>query len=566
VALLVLPWLLLAADPQWVYSGMARDTWAYFGGYLDLPGCLRTFNHYTLGRLSVLLPGWAAYSLLPAVAANLVLHVGVYSAGVLSGYAALARTVGRRAALLAMSVLGGNWCYLRAAGGDYIDGYAVAYFLMAAAALAAAAGPGRFWRWWAFAGGAAAAAVVTAYLALVVMILPLVGFFLAANRHGGRHPRDAAGFWVGAGFAAGLAGFAVASRALGGPLLFLLPSVTFAQSFGAADRAVFFHDPGLWLHRAGWLLLPAAAAAGAVVALARAGLRGGSPLATYFQLQFLVLAGLLWYAQLAGHTALLQYRPHATATVAVTGALALAGQWSAWLGRFTPGGFRTLAAAWFGVVVLSCVDPGRFNVSDWGRLVPLPAALACVVGSAVFAQLAPARVWAGVVVVGLLAVGSMAARGYYWDGLFTPGVKDPIRQDRYEEYESRRSEVFRSVSATARWANGLAPPGRVWFWYNLDDPHGPVCDMAAHTNYFTFQIVNPRFPDLADGKLYCGNPVQMIARQGGAVVVFSDDPAAAAKALDQLRRSGLRAELSEVRVTGHPPFAYTATVIWVAPG
>src|SRR5206468_757869 len=128
VALLALPWLALLADPLWVYGSLYRDPWAYFGFFQDLPGYLKAFgDHYSAGRLSVLLPGWAVYSVLPSVAANLVLHVGVYSAAVLSGYAALAGTVGRRAAFLAMAAMGGHFFFLKAAGWDYVDGYAVAY-------------------------------------------------------------------------------------------------------------------------------------------------------------------------------------------------------------------------------------------------------------------------------------------------------------------------------------------------------------------------------------------------------------------------------------------------------
>ena len=47
----------------------------------------------------------------------------------------------------------------------------------------------------------------------------------------------------------------------------------------------------------------------------------------------------------------------------------------------------------------------------------------------------------------------------------------------------------------------------VWFWYRLDDPLGPVYDMAAHTNDHYLQLVNVRFPDLPDGKVYRGEPV-----------------------------------------------------------
>src|SRR2546423_750763 len=86
--LLALPWLLLVADPRWVYGSLYRDAWIYFGFFLDLPGHLRAYpDFYGCSRLSVTLPGWLAYRLLPPVTANLVLSLAVYYAAVFAGHA-----------------------------------------------------------------------------------------------------------------------------------------------------------------------------------------------------------------------------------------------------------------------------------------------------------------------------------------------------------------------------------------------------------------------------------------------------------------------------------------------
>lgn len=569
LALLALPWLVLLADPLWAYPGFTRDGWAYFGAFQDLPAYLKTYSHYSCGRLTALVPGWVAYAALPPRAANLALHVGVYSAGVLAGYALLRGTVGRRAGLLAMVAMGGHFFFLRAAGWDYLDAYAIAYFLMAGAAAAAAGRPGRRWRAWALAAGAAAAALVTTYLAFVVLLPFLAGLLVLANRVGGRHSLEATGFWVTVGFVGTLAAVAVVSKALGGPALFLLPSFTFIQSFGPQAKASNIHAPAHWLPWATWLLLPAAAAAGAVawVLRAAAARRVGGPFAAYFQAQLLVLGALLWVAQLRGDLAFLQHRAPANATVMVAGFLALAGQWAGWLGRLSPGQFRRLAAAWAGVTLLAAADPARLGLPDWGRWVPPAAALGCGVAAAALAQFGPARVTAGVAVAALLAAVGGSARTHFRMNDAIHGIDSTIGQERYEEFDPLREKSYRAIAEAADWSRRLAPTGKVWFWYNLDDPLGPVYDMAAHTNFHYFQVVNVRFPDLSDGKVYRGEPVQTIARAGGgAVVVFSDRPDAAERALYWLRGCGMTAELEDERVIGRAPVALRAVVIRVAAG
>lgn len=574
LVLLALPWLALAADPLWVYSSLYRDPWSYFGHFLDLPGHLKAFgDHYHTGRLSAMLPGWAVYSVLPPVTANLVLHVGVYTTSILSGYVALSRMVGQRAALLAMVAMGGHFFFLKAVGWDYVDGYVIAYFLLATALITQAVRPGRWWRAWVVAAGAAGAALMTAYLGYAPLLVPLAGLFIVLNRSSARHPLEVAGFWGGVGFFGTLVGLGVVSRMLGGPFLFLLPSLIFAtRTFGPEAAAQYLFPPGEWVGRAGWLVIPAAAAAGAVVGLLRIGWRWHRGEATradaasaYFQLQLLALVGVLAYKQVRCELGYLQIWLAASGTVMVTAFLALGGQLGRWADGFSPGRYRMVAAGWVGLTVAGCLTAERLHLPAWGTTVPLAAALAGAALAVLAVQVFPSRVAIGLGAAALFGVVSVSTRAHFQmaDSLRDAGI--PIRIDRCQAFDPHRKACFQAIAETAQWANGLAPAGQVWFWYNLDDPLGPVYDMAAHTNGHYLQLVNVRFPDLPDGKVYRGDPVQVIAEKGGVVIVLSPDPAAAAKALGWIRGCGMEAEVEEARTIGrHPPIILEATVIRVA--
>ncbi len=572
--LLALPWLVLAADPLWIYSSLYRDPWSYFGHLQDLPGHLKAFgDHYQTGRLSALIPGWLVYSVFPPIAANLILHIGVAKAALLSGYVALARTVGRRAALLAMIAMGGHFFFFKAVGWDYVDGYVITYFLMTAALITQAVRPGRWWRVWVAAAGSTGAGLMSAYLGYAPLLVPLAGLFIVLNRSGARHSLESAGFWTGVGFFGTLIGLGIFSKALGGPFLFLLPSVIYAtRTFGPEAAAQYIFPPEVWIDRAGWLVLPAAAAIGAVVGLLRSGrlwLRGEATRAdaasSYFQTQLLALVVVLAIKQVRGELGFLQVWLAASGTVMVAAFLALGGQLGRWANGFPPGQYRMVAAIWTALILAGTLTAERLHIPGWGAAVPLAAALAGAVLAVMAIQVFPSRVAVGLGAAALFGLVSVSTRAHFQMGDSLGRAGDEIRIDRCQAFEPNRKACFQVIAETARWTKELAPAGQVWFWYNLDDPLGPVYDMAAHTNGHYLQLVNVRFPDLPDGKVYRGDPVQIIARKGGAVVVLSPDPEAAAKALYWIRGCGMTAEVESTRTIGrHPPIILLATVIRVA--
>ena len=107
VVLAVLPLVLLTVDSDWIFSGPHRDAWIYYGYFRNAVFYLRQFQEvYYSSRLAVILPGFLLHHLLPPLMANLVLHLALYWAAVLSFYLVVKKTFGVRVALLTGLALG----------------------------------------------------------------------------------------------------------------------------------------------------------------------------------------------------------------------------------------------------------------------------------------------------------------------------------------------------------------------------------------------------------------------------------------------------------------------------
>ena len=156
----------------------------------------------------------------------------------------------------------------------------------------------------------------------------------------------------------------------------------------------------------------------------------------------------------------------------------------------------------------------------------------------------------------------MSARAHYRVSVAKSEARS--RADGCQSFDPHRAACFDTIAEFSRWARMLAPPGRVWYWYDVADPLGLVYDTAAHTDCHYLQVVGVRFPDLSSGKLYRGEPVQVIGDRGGAVVVLSDDPDAGERAAYWLRGCGMTVAIGDAVTLGRAPVAVRATVVWVA--
>jgi hypothetical protein len=543
--------LLLLADPRWVYGSLYRDAWIYFGFFQDLPGHLRAYpDFYGCSRLTVTLPGWLAYRVLSPVAANLILHLAVYYAAVFAGYAVFARVGGRRVGLLVAVLLGGHPFFLKAAGWDYVDGFVIAYFLLAQAALARAAESER-WRTWAPLAGAAAGAMAVANLAHAPLLLVLAAWFVTLNR-GGSHLGVAR--WFVLGLCALLLLLGLTSRALGGRLFFLAPSLNFVANYSTGIARMYVHPPGEWVGRAVWLVLPAAACLGAVVALVRrAGIR-------FVQWYLLAAVGLLLAAQYQGRFGYLEVWYYSSVVVTVPAFAALAGQWAGRLDGLSPRQCGILLSAAIAVGMLAAVA-SRFGVAGPPWLAPV--ALGCGAVAALLPALPRAgfrAALAAVVLFGLLSVG-VQARFRMADAM--PGVAPVLRLEACQALDPHRKACFLAIHDAARWVRTLDEPGRVWFWYHLHEPLGPIYDMAAHTHCTYYRVIGWEFPLIREGKMANGRPVGDLSA-GGTVVVFSERDEARDEAVRELRARGVNVEVVGERALGRrPPALIRAFVLRV---
>lgn len=551
--LLALPWLLLVADPGWVYGSLYRDSWIYFGFFQDLPGHLRAYpDFYGCSRLTVTLPGWLAYQFLPPVAANVGLHLAVYYAAVFAGYAVFARAGGRRVGLLVAVLFGGHPFLLKAAGWDYVDGFVIAYFLLAQTLLMRAADSER-WRTWAALAGAAAGAMCAANLAFAPLLLALAGWFVSLR------PRASAGRaagWFALGAGVLLVVLGVVSAALGGRWFFLAPSLNFVANYTTGIARMYVHPPGDWIGGAVWLVFPAAACAGAVVALVR---RTG---ARFVQWHLLAAAGVLLAAQYQGRFGFLEVWYYASAAVMVPAFTALAGQWAGRLDALSPRQHGILVAAACGIGLLTAVA-SRSGLAGPSWLIPV--ALGCGVAAVLLPRLPRAGFRVALVAVVLFGLLNLGVQARFRMAEAMPGVAPVLRLEACQAFDPHRKACFLALHETARWVRELDEPGRVWFWYPLYEPLGPVYDMAAHTHGTYYRVIGWEFPLIREGTMANGRPVGDLAA-GATIVVFSERDEARDEAVRELRARGVNVEVVGERALGRrPPALIRAVVLRVVP-
>jgi hypothetical protein len=132
VILLLTPVFLCIAVRDWIFNpSNGIDPYVYLGYFKNLGQYFTFFtNAYYGSRLPFIIPGYVCYKIFPPLAANYVLHLGFYYLAIFSLYLILRITVNRRAALLIALLMGFYPYFLGAVGWDYIDGAAVAYFLL----------------------------------------------------------------------------------------------------------------------------------------------------------------------------------------------------------------------------------------------------------------------------------------------------------------------------------------------------------------------------------------------------------------------------------------------------
>lgn len=543
-SLLLLPFALLAVDSGWIFSSPSRDAWIYYGYFQNAVAYLKRFPEvYYSSRLAVNLPGFAVHHLLPPLAANLALHLALYWAAVLSFHLVVRRMFGTRTAWLTAIAFGCHPFLLRALGWNYVDGFGIAYFLIALLCLTPAAGSqgSRGRRPLLAAAGAMVTAIVSTNVFYGIYVPVLAGHFLVLRRQGREHDREhvplsACALWAGLGAAGLFALLGAASRAMGGPFFYLGSSLSFLS--GSLGTANIFRDATYgWLSAAVWLAFPVLVLAGGLVALlarrrnasSRPDDRHDDRLFLWTHGQLLYLALVLVYFQVAGDTAVLQHFYYASLLIP-SAFLAFAGQ----VARVVPDLSGRRLAALAGLVALLQIVPlllpriPALSAAETSSLPPLPLALL-----------------AGLVTVAVLALRVAGTRATLALFLGLALSQAMVRQGGATFWKSQRyggdaQGLFLQISRGILAIERFDPSHQVRLWYDMEEErNGVFYDALASAFLLCPRMVSGDFPDLHGGRMCDG--VQL--GPGVPVAVLSTDPDAFEKARTSLQGVGLSARL-----------------------
>ncbi len=562
--ILALPLLLLRLDDTWLFAYSAAaappgcrgcergfiDPWIYFGYFLDLPQHLSTFRSgYFAGRLPWIFPGYLAYRSFPPVIAAYVLHVVFYWVAVVSLYLVLKHTVSRRAALMAVLLMGCYSYFLWAIGWDYVDGAAIAYVLATLCVLTYAA-KARNPRRWLILGGVIFGLTIYCQLFLITFA-PLFALYYRFARDQYEHAHKLPGSHL-RPFAYGFLGLTLLFAAFNvvlkaAPLFFVIPSLSRAARFmGTRNR--WFDPSYTWITGAEWLLLPAITLLGAMFFLTRCrkSAHGGFPFFWQLYFVFSALLMLLWQAsgqpvlQLVYYTSLL-----------IPGMfLALGAQSAAVVQRLSRRQFAALCCGATLVLLLPFVVPlrsGLILLIQQHRFL-WPAVLGTVGTVLLVRQVR----YTGALAVLLLC----AAFGTLTLAIGTRTWGHPGRPDD----PALRKQAFLAVVDSVRAVKEIDPTDHLFFWYDVQAPLGRLYRSVASTFMWSHRIVSERFP-LLGAEAETPDLKPRVPAPQTRIAILTVDKEALAKAEVSLRRVGLEAKFLGERSIREGPISWKMILI-----
>jgi hypothetical protein len=263
VLVLVLPLCIYAIDDDRFFNRTARDAWIYYGYFKEASTLLSLHpDAYYGSRLSVILPGWIAHRWLEPLPAHLALHFSLYWVASLSFWFWARKHLADWMAFLATVVLVGHAGFIASVSWDYVDGFGIAYFLLANALVCHAGNGGRRSAFLVGAGLSLGALITANLFYLVLTPLTLAELYFEGQRSRSRAAGDLGALTV--GFAISLSLFGLASRALGGDFLYLKSSIVFVGRFVDGGN-IWRRQSWAWLPNAYWLATPIAALLGGLL-------------------------------------------------------------------------------------------------------------------------------------------------------------------------------------------------------------------------------------------------------------------------------------------------------------
>lgn len=308
LCVILLPLIILSLDSNVFFSKAGwLDAWIYYSHFRHLSEFKSALfpNTYYGSRMSWILPGYIVNQILPQLAANYVLHLGVYYTAALSLYFILKTFCGRATALLGLVAFTCNSYLWSAVGTDYVDGLGIACYLLALAILTRIRNADRARLGLSLAGTACAAVIYTNTVWLLFSPAFFL-FYLFLRRPKGISNIVKAtlhfGLWFGTGAAALTVVLGVVNYRIDGNFWFYLPSVLYTLQ--NANKAQPWHSASYdWVMRANWLIYPAITMLVVIACWLRriaVGKQDITRAAGFFRLQFFFLSLIFVLLELKG--------------------------------------------------------------------------------------------------------------------------------------------------------------------------------------------------------------------------------------------------------------------------
>jgi hypothetical protein len=536
--LLLLPCALLWLNPNWIYTPMGTiDPWLYHGlfrenAYLQLhfPGT------YYATRLPWILPGLLAYSTLPVMVANYALHLCFYYLTLFSLYFTIQYLTDVRTALLTTVLFGLNCHFLTQTGWDYVTCPILAYLSLTFALETKAFLSRRPWPWLC---GAGAAFTCVLYCHLYPLVLGPVAFlyYVLASRKLNRAsiPRSILQF-LGCCLLGGViitVCLGAMNRLRGADFWFYAPSL---KAFFLVTKQTHWKAPDYsWIFIADWLVLPAATAIASGVLLLRNLLspdKGAPPLTLLLQSVFVVMAIAILLAELSGQY-FLQYT-----------------YYSCYLLPFT---LMTLA------VHFLRVPAGLPNGCFYPLLAGVPALFVYLVKYNVllpwFTTRASVVLTASIVLVGGLTIRALLRyRGLTF--VFAVLPLTVVSAAFFPFYlgaapaQPVYARITTSIDLIGKFCH--ARPGRVWIWYDRQEPQGLEYVSISSAYFYGYSLLNDQFPSPQ-----AASPTAF--RGGEPLVILSARQEVGTAADKSLRQIGLQYRTLDVREVAADSVRYFLT-------
>jgi len=559
LVLFLLPLVQLLINPNWIFPPVGIDSWVYLGYQLDLPNHLRMFDGQYYGtRLTALLPGWLVHQVFSAVAANCVLHLGLYYTCVFSLYGTLRRVVSARAAGMAAALLGTHSHFMNTMGWDYVDSYGIAYFFLATWLLGTA-NRSSWWPLWVHLAGLSLAALAIANVVYVILLpFPFI-VYLVENRIRKGHP-----LWLGLYFLfSSSLGFTLLlccfNESITGRFWFFGPSIAWGHNFVSQNPVNPWRLPaGEWLPNATWIAVPLISTIGSLAVLIssrRDAVSVHSLERNIWPLQMLGLAAMFLSLEATGKLCPLQFSFYSSVLIPAA-FLSLGVQ----LDSFCQALERPTYLA-LGALSVACLFLGEVVELYLESLVFIPLLIA----PGIIGILGVVLLWfRGLRGAGFLAIvfssGMLNSHGHFFSAI-QYGIKNNM-SDAAKDLDRNRRSLYEVVAKTNTVVRLASSQDEIWFWYDEKDLLSSAYKCVASTYNYGFRMIGTQFPTFNETPSFV---FDRFHKGGVNVVILTQDPQGMEKGLTALREAKVQARPIGKKSIGKGPVRYELIMIHIPP-